>query len=83
MKYIGTPPFDGEFWLKCRHCGSLRKVLHHINCGWQVGYVVPHDGSDSTIGRCLRCKRYTMEVVQVPPEPEQVPPEGFDMIPQK
>lgn len=72
----------GEYTLKCQTCQLEHKWDYPMGARWRVGYVVTYDETQPVIGRCPRCRSYSMEVIRVPEEATPTSlPTGLHLIP--
>ena len=78
---LNRPPFSEQFALTCQHCQAVRLIFQVGSAGLVLGMVLEHSPSDPDYGRCLRCRRYKMEVTEVPAPPPPAKPKGFSRIP--
>lgn len=78
-----THPLAEEYALTCQHegCNGIRIISEVGSAGFVLGSMVQRSSEDPDRGRCLRCKRYTMKVTEVPPPFDPPKPEGFTRIP--
>lgn len=75
--------FYVEYRAKCTHggCKGTLKLTQAISAGWRLGDMVPEDSTNHTYGRCPHCKRYKMQIVQVPGIKPPAKTRGFTKIP--
>lgn len=62
-------------------CPGDRFVEQALSAGWKLGDVIPRAYAPPGEGTCPICKRTNMKVVEAPPPPEPVLPEGWSKIP--
>jgi hypothetical protein len=76
-------PLFGQYRLECTHPGCSGRALidQAMSAGLRVGDIVPEDSSNPNFGRCPLCRRCMMKVVEAPPGPEPILPQGFSRIP--
>ena len=79
MRY--PDPLIGDYEAKCSFCGFEAKLELLMSMGLKVGDLVYRDPENERVGKCNRCKRYTLEIIKAPPGPEPASPEGFWRIP--
>ena len=63
---------------KCIHCGMVHKILNEFSLGTVL---MPFPGGGEH-GRCLRCHKHGLEVVEVE-EPKPKMPQGWTKIPEE
>ena len=74
---------ETQYELTCSACGSKQVNFRYPGgAGLRIGSTVPYDRTDSSIGRCLRCKKYKMVVTKVPEPPPPEKPKGFSKVPE-
>lgn len=84
MPQRDTRVVEATYELTCQHCGAKQVNFQYPSgAGLVLGSVLNHDPTDSSIGRCLRCKRYKMKVTKVPDPPPPPPLKGFSKIPKE
>lgn len=64
-------------------CEGSRFFDYGVSAGLRPGDRLPPDPTDAEFGKCPRCKRHLMVVIQAPELPLPAPPVGFDRIPEK
>lgn len=75
---------ESKYELTCTRCGARQvNFFYPSGAGLALGDVLAKDRTDSTIGRCLRCKRHTMEVTKVPEQSSPAKVQGFSKVPDK
>jgi hypothetical protein len=75
---------QGEYEATCTYpgCGWSGKLQLDESAGLAVGDAVYTDPADERVGRCPKCKRYTLKVTVTPSLPLPEPPQGFWKIPE-
>lgn len=78
-------PLWVKYKLRCSHpgCPGTRIAEQAATAGLKVGDTVPDDPTDFEFGRCPRCRRTKMVVVEGPPPPKPQLPTGWNKIPDK
>ena len=84
-KIVVYGPEEAEYKTACQFpgCKGQGREWRIPTEGWRPGMMVQEDPTDPTIGRCPRCKRYSMMVVRAPDLPPPKGPEGFWRLPTK
>lgn len=84
MPVIRNPIF-AHFTLSCTQdgCGGMQKVEQAASAGLTLGSMVPVDPQNPAFGRCPKCRRNSMKVMEVPAPRRSQSQTGFTKIPTK
>lgn len=76
-------PVFAKYKLACTQlgCAGTQIVEQAQSAGLLLGSMVPFDPNNPSYGRCPRCRRNHMKVVEAPPSPKPRPPKGFTKVP--
>ena len=76
-------PLAGEYEAACswEDCGWTAKLKLNLGMKLQVGDKVYRDPSNERVGKCVKCKRYSLVITKVPEGTGPVQPRGFWKIP--
>ncbi len=78
-------PLFFPYSLACTHAGCQGKQLieQAQSAGWVLGMIIPEDSSNPEVGRCPKCRRCKMKVVNAPEPPKPKGPIGWTKVPEK
>jgi len=76
-------PLFVPYILACTHpgCTGRQKIEQALSAGLTLGSLVPVDPADPAYGRCPKCRRNVMKVMEAPAPVKPPPPKGFSKIP--
>lgn len=77
-------PMQGDYEVACDHpgCGWTAKLRLNLGMKLQPGDRVYQDPSNEAVGKCRKCKRYSLKITKVPAPLPPDKPKGFWKIPE-
>lgn len=73
--------FIDEIVAECDHCGTRQKVRVNACAKLKVGDALYHDPTNHNFGRCRKCQRTKMTVVEAPTTTVPSNLQGFWKLP--